>query len=429
MAQQGLEPVLNVVLTLVRERRAEASRRLMDRLAKALAGRRLVVKVGSALLVEPGGTVRAAWLDGLARDVADLRERGQQVVIVTSGAIALGRGRLGLPPRALRLEEKQAAAAAGQIVLARAWQESLARVGLETAQLLITLDDTEARRRYLNARATIETLLRLGVVPVVNENDTVATSEIRFGDNDRLSARVAVMALADTLVLLSDIDGLYTADPRRDQDARHLPLVEAITPEIEAMAGGSGSAVGTGGMVSKLIAASIATSARVAPSSSPPASPTSRSAAVAAGARCTLFAPATSPRRARKHWIAASLGRGRQHPHRRRCAGRAQARLQPAARRASPRSRAASSAATPSWSGPRRHPRRQGPGRLRRRRRQGAARAPHGRDRGGARLSRPRRDGAPRRPGAAVDDRRYAHHLCGGLIRAEGFPADIWRTG
>ena len=278
----------------------------MDRLAKALAGRRLVVKVGSALLVEPGGTVRAAWLDGLAHDVAALRERGQQVVIVTSGAIALGRGRLGLPPRALRLEEKQAAAAAGQIVLARAWQESLARVELETAQLLITLDDTEARRRYLNARATIETLLRLGVVPVVNENDTVATSEIRFGDNDRLSARVAVMALADTLVLLSDIDGLYTADPRRHQDARHLPLVETITPEIEAMAGGSGSAVGTGGMESKLIAARIATSSgcAVVLAAGHPDQPL---AAVAAGARCTLFAPATSPRRARKHWIAASL--------------------------------------------------------------------------------------------------------------------------
>ncbi|MFO1047119.1 MAG: glutamate 5-kinase [Geminicoccaceae bacterium] len=278
----------------------------MDRLGKALAGKRLVVKVGSALLVEPGGKVREAWLDGLARDIAELRERGQQVVVVTSGAIALGRGRLGLPQRALRLEEKQAAAAAGQIVLARAWQESLARAGLGTAQVLITLEDTEARRRYLNARATIETLLRLGTVPVVNENDTVATTEIRFGDNDRLSARVAVMALADTLVLLSDVDGLHTADPRRDPGARHLPLVEAITPEIEAMAGGSGSAVGTGGMVSKLIAATMATSAGCAVilAAGQPERPLS---AVAAGARCTLFTPATSPRRARKDWIAASL--------------------------------------------------------------------------------------------------------------------------
>ena len=278
----------------------------MDRLAKALHGKRLVVKVGSALLVEPGGMVREAWLDGLARDIAGLRARGQQVVVVTSGAVALGRGRLGLPQRALRLEEKQAAAAAGQIVLARAWQESLAKIGLGTAQILITLDDTEARRRYLNARATVETLLKLGVVPVVNENDTVATSEIRFGDNDRLSARVAVMALADTLVLLSDVDGLYSADPRRDPAACHLPLVEAITPEIEAMAGGSGSAVGTGGMVSKLIAATMATSAgcSVVLAAGQPERPLS---AIAGGARCTLFTPATSPRRARKDWIAASL--------------------------------------------------------------------------------------------------------------------------
>ncbi len=278
----------------------------MERLAKALAGRRLVVKVGSSLLVEPGGKVRAAWLDGLAGDVAALRRRGQQVAIVTSGAIALGRHRLGLPQRPLRLEEKQAAAASGQILLARAWQESLARVGLETAQILITLDDTEARRRYLNARATLETLLRLGVVPVVNENDTVATSEIRFGDNDRLSARVAVMGLAETLVLLSDVDGLYSADPRKDPDARHLPLVEAITPEIEAMAGGSGSLVGTGGMVSKLIAARMATASgcAVVLAHGQTEQPLS---AIAGGARCTLFTPATSPRRARKDWIAASL--------------------------------------------------------------------------------------------------------------------------
>jgi glutamate 5-kinase len=278
----------------------------MDSLKKALAGRRIVVKVGSALLVESGGHVRESWLDGLARDVAQCRERGQQVVIVTSGAVALGRTRLGLPQRPLRLEEQQAAAAAGQILLARAWQESLARVGLETAQILITLADTEARRRYLNARATIETLLKLGVVPVVNENDTVATSEIRFGDNDRLSARVAVMALAETLVLLSDVDGLYSADPRRDPTAGYLPLVEAITPEIEAMAGGSGSAVGTGGMVSKLIAAKIATASGCAAilTAGHPERPLT---ALAAGARCTLFTPTTSPRRARKDWIAASL--------------------------------------------------------------------------------------------------------------------------
>ncbi|MFL5335940.1 MAG: glutamate 5-kinase [Geminicoccaceae bacterium] len=278
----------------------------MDRLQRTLAARRLVVKVGSSLLVDPDGKVRAAWLDGLARDVARLRARAQQVAIVTSGAIALGRATLRLPQRPLRLEEKQAAAAAGQILLARAWQESLARVRLETAQILITLEDTEARRRYLNARATIETLLKLGVVPVVNENDTVATSEIRFGDNDRLSARVAVMALAETLVLLSDIDGLYTADPRQDQEARHLAVVEAITPEIEAMAGGSGSLVGTGGMVSKLLAARIATASgcAVVLAHGQTEQPLG---AVEAGARCTLFTPTTSPRRARKDWIAASL--------------------------------------------------------------------------------------------------------------------------
>lgn len=278
----------------------------MDRVRQALAARRLFVKVGSSLLVEPDGRVREAWLDSLAHDVAALRARGQQVAIVTSGAVALGRKRLLLPPRTLRLEEKQAAAAAGQILLARAWQESLARVGLETAQILVTLEDTEARRRYLNARATLETLLRLGVVPVVNENDTVATTEIRFGDNDRLSARVAIMASAETLILLSDIDGLYTADPRRDPAAEHLAVVETITPAIDAMAGGSGSAVGTGGMVSKLAAARLAMAAgcTVLLAKGTVNGPL---AALAAGARCTLFPARTSPRRARKDWIGASL--------------------------------------------------------------------------------------------------------------------------
>jgi glutamate 5-kinase len=279
----------------------------VDRLRKALHARRLVVKVGSSLLVEADGHVRQPWLDALADDVASLRARGQQAAIVTSGAVALGRERLKLPQRALRLEEKQAAAAAGQIVLARAWQESLARVGLEAAQILITLEDTEARRRYLNARATVDTLLRLGVVPVVNENDTVATTEIRFGDNDRLSARVAVMASAETLILLSDVDGLHTADPRKDPDARHLPVVDAITPEIEAMAGGAGSTVGTGGMASKLVAAGIATvsGCSVVLGRGQGERPLS---ALEGGARCTLFPARTSLRRARKDWIAASLG-------------------------------------------------------------------------------------------------------------------------
>lgn len=278
----------------------------MERLHKALRASRFVVKVGSSLLVGPDGQVREAWLDGLAQDLARLRGRDQQVAIVTSGAVALGRRRLGLPRRPLRLEEKQAAAATGQILLARAWQESLARVGLETAQILLTTEDTEARRRYLNARATVETLLRLGVVPLVNENDTVTTVEIRFGDNDRLSARFAVMASAETLVLLSDVDGLYAADPRRDPTARHLPLVEAITPEIEAMAGGSGSLVGTGGMVSKLAAARLATASGCAVllTKGEIAMPV---AALEAGGRCTLFPAHTSPRRARKDWIAARL--------------------------------------------------------------------------------------------------------------------------
>jgi glutamate 5-kinase len=275
--------------------------------AETLSARRIVVKIGSSLLVDDEGRVREAWLDGLAADIAVLTARGQQVIVVTSGAIALGRRSLGLKRRPHRLEEKQAAAAVGQIVLAHAYQERLGSRGLRIGQVLVTLHDTEARRRYLNARATLETLLRLGVIPVVNENDTVATSEIRYGDNDRLSARVAVMASAETLVLLSDIDGLYTADPRSDATARHLATVEAITPEIEAMAGGAGSTVGTGGMVSKLTAAKIATSAgcSVVLARGAVERPL---AAIEAGTRATLFPVRLSARRARKDWIAASLG-------------------------------------------------------------------------------------------------------------------------
>lgn len=278
-------------------------RRHIDR---ALAAKRLVVKVGSALLVRPDGMVRRTWLEALARDVRAARDRGQELVVVTSGAIALGWRVLGLPRRPVRLEEKQAAAAAGQIRLARAWQTALEGVGLEAAQVLVTLADTEDRRRYLNARATLSTLLRLGAVPVVNENDTVATTEIRFGDNDRLSARVAVMISAETLVLLSDVDGLYSADPRRDPTATHVPLVEAITPEIEAMAGGAGTIAGTGGMTSKLAAAAIATRAgcTVVLTQGAVERPLE---ALAEGARCTLFRAATSPRRARKDWIAGAL--------------------------------------------------------------------------------------------------------------------------
>lgn len=273
----------------------------------ALRARRLVVKIGSSLLVDREGRVREGWLDGLAEDVARLKARGQQVVVVTSGAIALGFRALGLDRRPHRLDEKQAAAAIGQILLARAYQDRLGAKGLAAGQILITAEDTEARRRYLNARATLEVLLREGVVPVVNENDTVATGEIRFGDNDRLSARVAVMTTADTLVLLSDVDGLYTADPRRDPDARHLALVDAVTPEVAAMAGGAGTAVGTGGMASKLVAATMATSAGCSVVLAQGTAPRPL-AAVEAGARATLFPARLSARRARKDWIAASLG-------------------------------------------------------------------------------------------------------------------------
>ncbi|MEO1018637.1 MAG: glutamate 5-kinase [Pseudomonadota bacterium] len=269
--------------------------------------RRVVVKVGSALLVDAAGEPRLPWLQSLAEDVSVWHCRGAQIIIVTSGSIALGRRILGLPGRVLKLEEKQAAAAAGQIRLARAYQECLGEVGLRTAQILVTLSDTEARRRYLNARATMETLIRLGVVPVVNENDTVATSEIRYGDNDRLSARVAVMNSAELLILLSDVDGLYAADPRIDRTARHLPEVPSINAEIEAMAGGSGSAHGTGGMVSKLAAAKIATSAGCAVILGDGKSLRPLHA-LDDGARCTYFGAATTPRGARKHWIAASLG-------------------------------------------------------------------------------------------------------------------------
>jgi glutamate 5-kinase len=268
--------------------------------------RRLVVKIGSSLLVDDAGALRQDWLESLAADHADSRRQGQEVIVVTSGAIALGRAALALKGRVLKLEDKQAAAAVGQINLAHAYQASLARHGLATAQLLLTLGDTESRRRYLNARSTVESLLKLGVVPVVNENDTVATNEIRFGDNDRLSARVAVMASADELILLSDVDGLYTADPRRNSDAVRLELVTEITPEIEAMAGGSDSLVGTGGMESKLAAAKIATRAGcsviIAPGTA--ARPLAR---LAEDGPCTRFGARANARRARKEWIAGAL--------------------------------------------------------------------------------------------------------------------------
>src|SRR5918911_4543446 len=224
--------------------------------------KRLVVKIGSALLVDDeSGDIRRKWLEALCDDVAALRKGGTEVVLVSSGAIAVGRRRLGLETGVLRLEEKQAAAATGKIRLAHAYQEALARHGITCAQILLTPEDTEERRRHLNARATLNQLLALGAVPVINENDTVATAEIRFGDNDRLAARVAQMVSADTLVLLSDIDGLYTADPRRDEAARLIPEVRELTPEIEAMAGAAPAGYSSGGMITKLAAARIAMAA------------------------------------------------------------------------------------------------------------------------------------------------------------------------
>jgi glutamate 5-kinase len=271
------------------------------------SARRLVVKIGSALLVDPQTlTIRRDWLDALGEDIAALRARGQEVAIVTSGAVAIGRIRLGLADRALRLDEKQAAAAVGQIHLAHLYQEILGRHGLAVAQILLTREDTEARRRHLNARATIGQLLALGAVPVINENDTVTTAEIRFGDNDRLAARVAGMISADTLVLLSDIDGLYTADPRRDATARHLPEIRDLTPEILAMAGPALPGLSSGGMVTKLAAARIALAAgcRMVIARGEPLRPLHR---IEAGALCSWFIPSAQPLTARKSWIAGSV--------------------------------------------------------------------------------------------------------------------------
>lgn len=272
--------------------------------------RRVVVKIGSALLVAETGRVRLEWLEGLATDVADLRARGKAVVLVSSGSIALGRRALGLPPAALPLEQSQAAAAVGQIRLAQAYESVLAPYGITTAQVLLTLEDSENRRRYLNSRRTFETLLDLGVVPIVNENDTVATDEIRYGDNDRLAAQVAAMAGGDVLVLLSDVDGLYTADPRVDPAARRLDRVERVTPAIEAMAGGVGSALSKGGMRTKLLAARAATRAGCAMAIVEGNRPRPLRA-LEEGVPCTWFAPDGDPRAARKRWISGMKPRGR----------------------------------------------------------------------------------------------------------------------
>jgi glutamate 5-kinase len=275
-----------------------------SRLARA---RRVVVKIGSALLVErAAGRVNRAWLESLAEDVTRLRKRGQEVVIVSSGAIALGRRQLDLAPGRLRLEESQASAAVGQIRLAHAWKEVLEPHGFAVAQMLLTYGDTEERRRYLNARNTLETLLKLGAIPVVNENDTVATAEIRYGDNDRLAARVAQMASADCLVLLSDVDGLYTSDPTVDPKATFIPEVTRITREIETMARGSASDVGSGGMATKVLAGKIALAAgcNMCIALGSEQHPLRR---IEDGARCTWFVAEASPRTVRKQWIAGLL--------------------------------------------------------------------------------------------------------------------------
>ncbi|MEE8226999.1 MAG: glutamate 5-kinase [Kiloniellales bacterium] len=269
--------------------------------------RRLVVKLGSTLLVdEAHRRLRHRWLDALSDDLAALRARGAEVIVVSSGAIALGRHQLGLHRRTMRLEESQAAAATGQIELAHAYRETLARHDIAVAQILLTLEDTEERRRHLNARSTLATLLRLGPLPIINENDTVATSTIRVGDNDRLAARVAAMMNADVLVLLSDIDGLYTRDPRRHPDAVFVPLVSSITPDIEAMAGQAPPGYSSGGMVTKLAAARIAVSGgcKMVIADGRRENPL---AAVASGERCTWFLADIEPLTARKRWIAGSL--------------------------------------------------------------------------------------------------------------------------
>ena len=279
-------------------------------MASLTEARRLVVKIGSALLVDRvTGALRDDWLRALAEDVAEIKARGTDVVLVSSGSIALGRAVLGLPAGTLALEQSQAAAAVGQIRLARAYEEALAPHGITTAQILVTLEDSADRRRYLNSRNTMEQLLGLGVVPIVNENDTIATDEIRFGDNDRLAAQVAVTVGADQLVLLSDVDGFYSASPASDPGARRFDVIKDITPEIVAMAGDAGSGLSKGGMKTKLMAAKTATGAGCAMAITE-GSVLRPLRAMTSGANATWFLPRTDPQAARKRWIAAMKPRG-----------------------------------------------------------------------------------------------------------------------
>jgi glutamate 5-kinase len=276
-----------------------------ERIAKA---RRLVIKIGSALFVDQQtGTLDRAWLEGVCADVADLRKEGKEVIIVSSGAVALGTRELKLDRSRARLEDHQAAAAAGQILLAHAYQEVLGGFGITAAQVLLTIDDSESRKRYLNASKTLLALVGYGAVPVVNENDTVATQELRYGDNDRLAARVAQMVSADYLVLLSDVDGLYTADPRVDSSARYIETVTEMKRELWDMAGGPGSSHGSGGMKTKIDAARIAVGAGcgMAIASGRPKRPIS---VLRTGGKATWFLPSATPGAARKQWIAGTLG-------------------------------------------------------------------------------------------------------------------------
>lgn len=268
--------------------------------------KRLVIKVGSSILIGEDGQFRRAWLEALAEDIAELAGKGTQVIVVTSGAVALGRAVLGIKSGALRLEEKQAAAACGQIALVQEWRECMGKHKLSCAQLLLTIDDSENRRRYLNARNTLETLLEHNVIPVINENDTVATAELRFGDNDRLAARVAQMASADMLLLLSDIDGLYDANPHVNKAAKFIDKVVAITPEIESYGGAATSAVGSGGMVTKIEAAKIALAAgcHMIIARGHDMHPLKTYASSGHG---TWFVASSTPKSARKHWISGAI--------------------------------------------------------------------------------------------------------------------------
>ena len=275
--------------------------------ARIAEAKRIVVKIGSVLLVDDNsGTLHNAWLNSLGKDVAALRDRGHEVILVSSGAIALGRRYLGLKPGELKLEEKQAAAAVGMVRLAQSYQETLNKFDLSVAQILLTLDDSENRRRYLNARSTIMTLLRVGVIPLINENDTIATDEIRFGDNDRLAARVASMVSADLLILLSNINGLYTADPAQDKAAKLVPTVTEITHEIEAMASNTVTSDSSGGMPTKLAAAKqcLGAGCRMIICEGRGMFPLK---SLENGGDCTWFIPSGNPQTARKRWISGSL--------------------------------------------------------------------------------------------------------------------------